>query len=80
MKSIQEVSEATGISRFTLSQAARKGRLGASIIKTENGKAYRVDPEHEDFKHWLLEHELQPRVKGSKWQHANKPEGDNNGC
>lgn len=61
-KTIREVSETTGISRFTLAQVAREGRFKCAA--RQSGTIWLVDIEHEDFKQWLKDHWQQPRVKG----------------
>ena len=60
-KSIREVSEATGISRFTLQQVAKKGTIPA---RQTHGEIWLIDTESQKFKEWLEAHWHQPRVKG----------------
>lgn len=60
MKTIKQVSEATGVSPFTLQQVARKGRIPAEQI----AYTWFIDDETEGFKQWLEDHWKQPRVKG----------------
>lgn len=62
MKTIKEVSEATGISRFTLAQVAREGRFYKAAH--QSGKTWLVNMEHEDYKKWYEIYLQQPRVKG----------------
>lgn len=62
MKTIKEVSEATGISRFTLAQVAREGRFHGAAH--QSGKTWLVNMEHEDYKKWHEAYQQQPRVKG----------------
>jgi hypothetical protein len=63
-RTIKEVSDTTGIARFTLSQAARQGRLGGAA--KQEGRNWIVDVEHADYKAWLTAHAYQPRVRGKK--------------
>jgi hypothetical protein len=63
-QTIKEVSEATGISRFTLAQVAKKNRLGGAA--RQSGTIWLIDTEHADFKTWLDAHWQQSRVKGKK--------------
>lgn len=67
-KTIRELSEQTGINRFTFSQAARQGRLGNASrgVQESRGLVYLIDDEHPDYQRWLVEHEAHPRVKGKK--------------
>jgi len=62
-QSIREVSEATGISRFTLQQVAKKGTIPA---RRTHGEIWLIDTESETFKSWLEAHWQQPRVKGNQ--------------
>lgn len=62
MRTIKEVSEATGISRFTLQQVAKNGTIPASFV----GRLWYIDDESEKFKSWLNAHQYQPRVKGRR--------------
>ncbi len=59
---LNQVSEKTGFSRFTLAQAAQQGRLGESAKR--DGRFWLIDTEHEDYKTWLQAHQYQPRVRG----------------
>jgi len=61
-QTIREVSEATGISRFTLQQVASKGTVPAR----QAGSIWLIDTESETFKAWLNAHWEQSRVKGHK--------------
>jgi hypothetical protein len=64
MKTIREVSEATGISRFTLQQVAKHGVFGEAA--KQSGSTWLLNTEHELFKKWEAAHWQQPRVKGRK--------------
>lgn len=61
-QTIREVSEATGISRFTLQQVAKKGTIPAH----QSGATWLIDTESETFQKWLEAHWQQPRVKGKQ--------------
>lgn len=69
MAKLNQVSKETGFSRFTLAQAAKQGRLGDAARR--DGRFWLIDPDHEDYKLWLVAHVHQPRVKGV----ANKARG-----
>jgi excisionase family DNA binding protein len=59
-QTIREVSEATGISRFTLQQVAKKGVIPAR----QSGATWLIDTESQVFRDWEKAHWLQPRVRG----------------
>ena len=64
---ILEVSKQTGISRFTLAQAARNKLLGGAA--SQAGTIWLIDTEHEGFKLWESAHWKQSRVKGGQKRH-----------
>lgn len=62
VQTIPSVSEASGISRFTLVQAAQRGDFGADAYKS--GGTWLVNTTGPQFQHWLATHATTPRVKG----------------
>lgn len=64
---ILDISKQTGISRFTLAQAARHGLFGQAAH--QSGSIWLIDTEHEAFKRWESAHWQQPRVKGEQKRH-----------
>lgn len=68
MKTTGNLAKETSISRYTLSQAARKGWLGKAVEQRQEsiGVVYYVNDEHPDYLAWLTKHQNQPRVKGKK--------------
>jgi excisionase family DNA binding protein len=70
MKTIREVSEATGISRFTLQQAAKAGRIPAY----QSGSTWIIKTETKEYQDWLSAYWLQPRVKGRQTQKTEQPQ------
>jgi excisionase family DNA binding protein len=62
LKTIREVCDETGISRFTLQQVAKKGVVPAK----QSGSTWLIDTDSAGFKQWLEAHWQQPRVKGAK--------------
>jgi excisionase family DNA binding protein len=61
-QTIREVSEATGVSRFTLQQVAKRGIIPAR----QSGSTWLIDTDSEQFKKWLEAHWQQSRVKGQR--------------
>lgn len=61
-KTIREVAEEYGLSRFTLQQVAAKGRFPAR----QSGNVWLINTKTEQFVAWLEAHQYQPRVKGRK--------------
>jgi excisionase family DNA binding protein len=53
---ISEVSERLNISRFTLAQAAKRGKLGGAA--RQKGRNWLIQVAHEDFQKWLVAHAL----------------------
>lgn len=63
-QTVKEISEATGISRFTLAQVAKRGDFKEAVRLL--GHTYVIETEHPQFKQWLERHWQQPRVKGKQ--------------
>lgn len=61
-KTIRQVVEEYGLSRFTLQQVADRG----DITARQSGSIWLLDMETEKSKLWLAAHWNQPRVKGKK--------------
>jgi hypothetical protein len=59
-----QISKATGISRFTLQQAAKRGLFPSR--QCECGHTHFIDTDTLEYKEWLVAHQYQPRVKGEK--------------
>lgn len=60
-KTIREISDATGLSRITLQQSAKRGAFPAR----QAGKIWMIDILSSEFKAWLEDHHNQPRVVGA---------------
>lgn len=56
-KTINEICKDTGLSRFTLSHAAKEGWLGEAA--KQSGKYWLIDDKHDDFKSWLQKRKKQ---------------------
>lgn len=61
-KTVKEISESTGISRFTVHSAATDGPLKG--VSRQSGRTWLIDTESKEYKEWLRKHDEQPRVKG----------------
>ena len=59
-QTIREVSKVTGISRFTLQQVAKRGKIPAR----QSGATWLSDTESKKLQEWLKAHWQQSRVKG----------------
>jgi hypothetical protein len=59
-----QISKATGISRFTLQHAAKKGLFPSR--QCECGHTHFIDTETPEYKEWLVAHQYQPRVRKGK--------------
>lgn len=56
------IGEAYGVHRTTLTRAFNRGELKNAAYRS--GDAILIDTSHEDWQHWLVIHEEQPRTKG----------------
>lgn len=64
IQTIKAISDATGISRITLAQAAQRGDFGEDVYKS--GGTWLVDTTGSRFQMWLAAHPTQRRVKGQR--------------
>jgi hypothetical protein len=72
IQTVKAVSEATGISRFTIVQAIGRGDFGEDAY--QSGSTWLIDTTGPHFQRWLRAYSTQPRVKGRLDRKPRSPE------